>query len=191
MGHISQEWENIQGPTQTQTHKTRSAFLWGANVVELSLQYSIELWEQRNTEVHGSTHTERNQKLLERHQTTIHALLEHKTHILPSDAYLFDDIEELLNNPNPRALGNWIATRKPVIKTSIQKAKLAATENTHSILNWFRPSKPTMTHQGGRKWRQNKLLHDSYSKKKRRRRKLAGDKHQPDIAKFLSLRSII
>ena len=190
MGHISQEWEKLQGATETTTGRTRAAFLWGANVNEISLQYSIELWEQRNSDVHGRTNTERNQKLLERHTNTIKALLEHKQHILPSDNYLFEDIDELLKNPNPRALGNWISTRKPVIKSSIRKATLAATANTKSILSWFRPTKQTAS-QGRRLWRQNKLLHDSYSKKKRRRRKIAGDSTQPDISQFLSLRSII
>jgi hypothetical protein len=158
------------------------------SVVEISLVYAIELWEQRNQDVHDCTNTKQNQKLLDRHRATIQKLHEHETDILPSDDYLFAHTDDLLTNTNPRVLGNWISTRKAVIKN----AKLAATTNTLSILNWFRLSETNLPASPDRRcWHHNNVLHDPYSKKKRRRRKPRGYEHQPNISQYLSLRNII
>ena len=62
MGKLSQEWEKLQGPTKTAQGKTRPAYLWGASLVEISLNYMILLWEQRNRDVHGSTKEEENHR---------------------------------------------------------------------------------------------------------------------------------
>ena len=46
--HITIEWELIQGPTKLETGKTRDTFLWAANIVQVILVHTIELWEQWN-----------------------------------------------------------------------------------------------------------------------------------------------
>jgi hypothetical protein len=48
------------------------------------------------------------------------------------NTYLFAHIDDLLRNTNPRVIGNWISTRKVVIKISVRNAKRAATTNTRS-----------------------------------------------------------
>ena len=37
----------------------REAYIWGASVVEVSTKSFIELWEQRNEEVHGKTEAQK------------------------------------------------------------------------------------------------------------------------------------
>ena len=188
MGRLSQEWEQLQGNTKLKTGKTRTAFLWGASVVEVTLQYTIELWEQRNSDVHGHTATEQTQKLLERHRTTIHKLLEYKPHILPIDNFLFADIDDTLANSNSQTLGNWIATRQHAIKASAAKAKKLAVTNTPSIIQWLLPGgAATATRL---RWRRDKLLFDPYSKKKKRRKKQSTG-IQTSITHFLSLNNIL
>lgn len=60
MGKLSQDWEQLQGPTKTPTGKTRAPFLWGASIIELPMNHTIILWKQRNKDVHGSTAQEKN-----------------------------------------------------------------------------------------------------------------------------------
>ena len=188
MGRLSQEWEKLQGTTTLHTGKTRTAFLWGASVLEVTLQYSIELWEQRNSDVHGHTSTEQTQKLLERHRQTIHKLLEYKPYILPVDTFLFDDIDDTLAHSSAQTLGNWIATRQHAIKASAAKARQLSATNTPSILQWFIPGGATTATR--LRWRRDQLLFDPYSKKKKRREHTTTGK-QTSITHFLSLNNLI
>ena len=93
MGKLSQEWEQIQGPTKTEQGKTRPAYLWGASLVELLMNHMIILWVQRNLDVHGSTKQEENQQLLRRHRTTIKELFQLQPKTCPREDYVFKDLE--------------------------------------------------------------------------------------------------
>ena len=188
MGRLSQEWEKLQGNTHLRTGRDRTAFLWGASVIEVTLQYSIELWEQRNSDVHGHTAKDQHRKLLERHQHTISKLLEYKPYILPVDAFLFDGIDDTLSHCNAQTLGNWIATRQHAIKASALKAQQLSATNTPSILQWLSPGGATTATR--LRWRRDQLLFDPYSKKKKRRKNITTGK-QTSITHFLSLHNHI
>jgi len=53
MERISQEWLKIQDSYMTTNRIRREAFIWRLSLVEASIERFIELWEQRNKEVHG------------------------------------------------------------------------------------------------------------------------------------------
>ena len=186
MGKLSQEWEILQGPTQTEQGKTRKAHLWGASIVELSINHMILLWEQRNRDVHGSSKHDKNQHLLRRHRTTIKELFKLQPKTCPREDYIFHDLEGLLSNENAKWLGNWIETRRPVIYESIKQAKQYAIEHTPGIINWFRPKDNTPRL---RRWKRDHLRNDPFSKKKRQKSHSTG--YQPTMKHFLSLRNIL
>ena len=140
MGHMSQEWELLQGYTKLDSEKTRQPFLWVSNVTELLLTYTIELWEEWNQDVHGRTTLEQKQKLLTKHRTTMTDLEEkYKHEIQTIDSRLFADFDTTLNHDNPNVLANWISTWRPTILRSTRRAKTRVAANTPSILLWFRP----------------------------------------------------
>ena len=182
MGKLSQEWEILQGSTKTEQGKTRPAYLWGASIIEISLNHMILLWEQRNQDVHGSTKPEAHQILLQRHRNTIKALFKLQPKTCPREEYIFNDLEGLVSNDNAQWLGHWIATRKPVIYASIKQAKQHAIENTPGIIQWFRPkdSTPRLSN-----WKRDHLRNDPFSKKKRQKSHSTG--YQPTMKHFLSL----
>ena len=74
MRHMSQEWEQHQGYTKLDSGKTRKPFIWAANIIQVLLTYTIELWEERNQDVHGRTTTEQKQKLIDKHKITMQNL---------------------------------------------------------------------------------------------------------------------
>ena len=62
-GHLSQEWEKLQGDIQTDK-KTQKVTNWASNLVTIILQQVINLWQVRNEEVHGKAESEQMTKLL-------------------------------------------------------------------------------------------------------------------------------
>ena len=62
MGHWSTEWEELHVAMSNSTTKPH---LWTAAMVETGLLLMIQLWEQRNQDVHGKNKIEQEQKLLQ------------------------------------------------------------------------------------------------------------------------------
>jgi len=182
MGNYGRNGKKLQGPTKTPTGKTGAPFLWGASIVELSLNHTILLWEQRNNDVHGSTAQEENQKLVQRHRNTIRELLLLQSRTCPREAYIFQNPEELLSNEDAKILGNWIATRGPAIQASIKHVSRNAIENTPGILQWFHPI-ATIPPQNN--WTRDQLRNDPFSKKKRQ--KTTSQDYHPTLKHFLTL----
>ena len=189
MGHFSQEWEFIQGSTKLESGRTRTAYIWGASVVEVCFRYSIKLWEQRNKDVHGHTNNDREKLLISKHTAEIDRLATLQPQTRPSDSFLFHGISDLKESTNSNIMANWIASRRPAIYNSISMAKKGATDNTHSLTQWFKPIKaPANSAQRLQRWTRNKLVYDLFSKKKRRKRV---ESCQPKLTQYLSLRSVL
>ena len=63
-GKISQEWLLLYNASRTNRHDTQrysAQYIWGANIVEITLRQMIKLWDIWNTQVHGTTERERKQ----------------------------------------------------------------------------------------------------------------------------------
>ena len=106
-------------------------------MIETGLQAMIQLWEQRNCDVHGKSEMEQKQRLLERQRAVISALLSKQHRCLPEDHFLFpNDPNELLNKTSTVELGNWILTRKAAILRSERMAQEQAIFNTNPIYTY-------------------------------------------------------
>ena len=53
MGHISQQWEDLQGPTRLDPGKLQQPFLYAAKIVQVLLTYTMYLWDKQNKHAHG------------------------------------------------------------------------------------------------------------------------------------------
>ena len=62
-GHLSQQWEILQGNT-AKNDKSLPKHQWAATIVTVILKQVINLWEMRNKEVHRATKSEQQNKLL-------------------------------------------------------------------------------------------------------------------------------
>ena len=185
LGRLSQEWSKRHSDL---TNNPQEALLWEASIIELSLRYTIILWEERNKAVHGHTQREQNRLLVHRHRDEITRLHSLKHSLRPSDAeVLFKGINNLLKSLDPTVLNNWIATRRPAIYQSIKRAKTESVFNTKSLLNWLTPATRNPQRQ---RWILNKLLHDPYSKKKRHKKSVKPTT-QSSITPFLTLRDVL
>ena len=189
MGHLSQEWEIIQGTTQLTNGRQRSQYLWGASVVELGLIYCINLWEQQNKDVHGHNATDSEKLLMAKYIEEINRLELLHPKMRPSDSFLLQGISTLRESTTSKVMATWIASRRPAIYNSIAMAQRNATDNTHSLYQWFKPIKaPATAAQRLQRWTRNKLVYDPFSKKKRRKRVVSC---QPKLTPYLSLRGIL
>ena len=189
-GHLTQQWELIQGDTPLNHGAVRLQCDWMASVVTFLLHKTIELWEFRNSQVHGTDPKERHERLLTHQRQVIETLLSLESKCLARDRFIFpSDPQVLLQQTSTRELGNWIATRKPAIMKSIRRAKKLDSQHTSAITRWFAPLVPTSVTRLLR-WKKDRRLHDPYSKKKRHKRQ----PHQPSgyqmsIHGYLSLNS--
>ena len=109
-GHLSQDWEKLQGDTQM--GKTiHEATDWASNLVTLILQQVIILWETGNEELHDKTKAEKTMKLLNHQKHTIAKLMELKPKCLARDHHLFPSTSDTpLTESSTTKLANWITT---------------------------------------------------------------------------------
>ena len=188
-GHLSQEWELLQGDA-TENQKILKATDWAADLVTCIMNQVTLLWEIRNEEVHGKTANEQTTKLLNRQKQTIATLIELKDKCLARDHYIFPkEPENLLNETSTTKLANWIATRTQVIKTSIKQAIKHDAQHTNPITNWFKSMSTNLSTEV--QWHQDRLLHDPFNEKKRHKQSSQNDssttpKHQTTLKQFFS-----
>eukprot|EP00534_Pseudo-nitzschia_fraudulenta_P008245 CAMPEP_0201144276 /NCGR_PEP_ID=MMETSP0851-20130426/6050_1 /ASSEMBLY_ACC=CAM_ASM_000631 /TAXON_ID=183588 /ORGANISM="Pseudo-nitzschia fraudulenta, Strain WWA7" /LENGTH=118 /DNA_ID=CAMNT_0047418957 /DNA_START=72 /DNA_END=428 /DNA_ORIENTATION=+ len=108
--------------------------------------------------------------------------------VQPSDQWMFPtDPDAYLETATAHQLGTWIASRWKTIKNSAKMAEKESSRGTANITTFFQPTDP-----GGvarmRQWRQDKLVHDAYCKKKRRKEQPASRSAQQTITGYLTLR---
>ena len=165
-GHLSQEWEKLQGDQEI-NGRVIKATDWASSVVTTILQHVIQLWEQRNSDVHGKTSEEQTNRLLTRQKATISRLLDLKPKCLARDHFLFpSNSETLMQETSTTRLSNWISTRTKAIKNSIAQALKQDVQNTRPITTWLRTT-ANKTMSQAVQWKQDRLLHDPYNKKKK------------------------
>ena len=124
MGHLATAWSAIQILDDQLTEISKARYMWTATIVEVSLQWDIDLWETRNKDVHGHTKTEQNSRLKVKHQETSQNMLAKRAHMRPCDHWLFPDNPTLfLATATANQLGTWIVSRRRTIRHSIKAAK--------------------------------------------------------------------
>ena len=57
-GHITQQWEILQGYKTMKNGTSMPQYMWSADIITLVLKHTIILWEQRNQDVHGHNESE-------------------------------------------------------------------------------------------------------------------------------------
>ena len=67
-GHITTAGSALQIPDGQTTDTSKARYMWAASIVEVSLEWMVDLWEARNKDVHGHAETEQNSKLKGKHQ---------------------------------------------------------------------------------------------------------------------------
>lgn len=188
MGKLSQEWENLQGATLTSSGTLRAPHLWSASIIETILTLTIDLWTERNADVHGRTYAEQNAALLTRYRAEIHRLSSLRPEMRPSDTIILDHVDQILAHDKAIDLADWITTNRPLIYRSIKHAHTAATSRTRRIYSWF-PPLSTTGFANIRRWARDRLIFDPYSKKKRHKEPPRGI--QTTLTRNLSLRQIL
>jgi len=122
MGHFSTEWSATHGPFQTPSGTVREAYMWEAAIVEVSLKWFLDLWETRNTDIHGHTKTEQTTRLQTQHRITARRMMTQQPLVRPSDQWMFpNDPDAFLATATANRLGTWIASRRKTIKHSAKK----------------------------------------------------------------------
>ena len=187
-GHLAAAWSAIQIPAGTTADLAKARYMWTTSIVEVSLQWMIDLWETRNKDVHGHTESEQNSRLKAKHQETFRRMLDKKAQMRPSDHWLFPDNPALfLATASANRLGTWIASRRRAVRHSITAAQRDSTHQTPNIVTFFPPTHPEGVARLRRR-RHDNLIHDAYCKKRRHKQPSTSRHAQHSIVRFLSLR---
>jgi len=192
LGKISRAWGVAQGQVVMSNGKVREPRSWSLMIVKTTLKQVINLWYQRNDDVHKINTVVRKQNLLSKLKDSIKDLLSMRPQCRATDEFLFpEDPEYLLNSSDEGILSRWILSRKPAILHSVKRAKESDIARTNPIYNFFQPTDPT-NFQRAMRWKRDRLLHDPYNKKKRHKAQSLGQPQsssiQTSIAKFLNPR---
>ena len=175
-GRFCTEWSlahDQQSRFQTEKERVRGSLLISRLIV-VCFQFFLDLWDTRNSIVHGHTFNEqqirRKQKLL-RIITSLHR----EQHLcLSRDRSLFltetiDELPTICENKTPAFLDNWIRTWKPAIKKSIQSAKKMAAQHVKTLDKYF--SSLSLQSKRAPKPRQSTRDHTKHDKPHNRRRR--------------------
>ena len=101
--------------------------------------------------------------------------------VRPSDQWMFPNVPDtFLETATAHRLGTWIASRQKTIKNSAKMAKKESSRDTANINTFFNPTNPDNVARM-RRWRQDKLIHDAYCKKRRRKVQSTGRSAQQTI----------
>lgn len=139
--------------------------------MEISLKKFMELWEQRNQDVHGKTEAQQQSRQLQKLRIEIRKLHDQRDQTRPSDDFIFhDDLEGFLETTTTTRAANYISSTKRIILHSVAAAAKAAVNKTKNILDWFKPVDPEGINRI-RKRKHYQLVHDAFSKKKKRKLK--------------------
>jgi hypothetical protein len=127
-GKITQEWTKLHDNNRKITDgKKRDGYVWGAAIVELTLQHFITLWELRNEEVHGKTVVQQGRTRKTR------KLNELKDKARPVDMGLFHaNIEEFLDKSTAQTIATYISSHRKAIANSVKKHMAAASAGATS-----------------------------------------------------------
>mmetsp|Transcript_13793 Transcript_13793/g.31841 ORF Transcript_13793/g.31841 Transcript_13793/m.31841 type:complete len:124 (+) Transcript_13793:1112-1483(+) len=89
--------------------------------------------------------------------------------VQPSDQWMFpDNPDTFLETATANRLGTWIAFFRKTIKNSAKIAEKECSCGTANITSFFTPTNLNSVAQM-RQWRQGKLIHDTYCKKRRQK----------------------
>ena len=196
-GHISQEWEALQGSTVLPDGSIRTPYVWSATLLQLSLDRLITLWETRNHEVHDIHNEIQNKALHSKAVQNAQDLLDRKHECRPSDQdTLFPTNVQQFLAKSTKAIKEWVTSYRRPIQHSITTAQTEASRNTYAITRWFRPSRPllhnssTAPSSSRPSWHRDRLVHDAYSKKRRHKHPQHLSTQMP-IVGYLSLHNKI
>ena len=121
-------------------------------------------------------------RLQTRHQITACRMMTHtKKLVRPSNQWMFStDPDTFVETATANRFGTWIASCQKTIKNSAKMAKKESSRGTANINTFFKPTNPDSVARM-RRWRQDKLIHDAYCKKRRRKVQSTGRSAQQTI----------
>ena len=153
----------------------------------------IELWELRNTEVHGKEENHKQKVRKDRASKIVRELHGQQDLTRPSDGHLFHpNVDEYIEESEAIQLKTYVQIHTAPIMSSIKKWAENSTKRVETIMRWFQPE----TEEGLIRIfsrQRNGLMYDAYSKKKRRKKmKNKGGTGEPtwsqvSLTGFLSL----
>ena len=170
MGRISREWLELYEQRMTKSKRTQKteSWIWGCHIVEHTLQSLIELWEQRNEEMHGES-TKVSGIWRECLIVEVKDLQKLKHWAKPSDSFLFlRDPEQFYKVATVRTLATYIVTAKKAILKSVKGWEKQFTEGTVSVLGWLRRNGMNMDKIAKIEKEQQRIWEDGRKKKRRR-----------------------
>jgi hypothetical protein len=133
--NITQEWTQLySNSTNTTVGKKRDGHVWGASVVEITLQHFIQLWELCNKEVHGKTVEQQERTRKTKLSTDARKLNELKDKARPVDMGLFHtDIKAFLDKLAAQTIATYISSHRKAIANSVKKYTAASRAGATSI----------------------------------------------------------
>ena len=97
MGRLSQDWLTLQGSYTTDDDIYRESYVMVSSIVEISLKKFMELWKERNQDVHGKTEAQQQSRWLQKLRIEIRKLPNLRDQTRPSDDFIFhDDLDGFL-----------------------------------------------------------------------------------------------
>ena len=120
---FSQEWLVLfdeKKPNLNNNNRYTRQYIWGANIIENTLQHVIELWEIKNGQVHGRTNKQREQKRKTRHLQELKKLFAKKNNVQPADIVLFSENEEdFIEKNTAQGIADYLSMHRKAIRNSV------------------------------------------------------------------------
>ena len=134
VGQLSREWLRLQPNCNDWKGNSRSAYIWGALIVEACQQAYIELWEQQNMDAHSPQVRIHLQKA--RAAKAIIKLYARQHHARFWYSALFPShVEHYVPNSIANQLKQYVTLNRKVILNSVRRANASVIQHTGSTMN--------------------------------------------------------
>jgi len=148
----------------------------------------IGLWENRNEQVHGSTHTERQRIMKQRQVLEFKRLMVYRKDVRPSDLGFFpEDEEDFIEQSTVQQLRDYVSMHRKIFENSKRQWKKRSIEGVPAITGWLRriiSNRPRLN-------RTERRHRDQVMNTSRRRIRRSQGKHTENERRQLKLRGFL
>jgi hypothetical protein len=143
-GRMSTEWSALQDDYLSANKivdQALSGKQWVSGIVATVWKLWIEVWEDRNGEVHGRDATTREIAKKEQAMREVRAIYRYKELVCAEDRSLFRNNADihLAEFSHSSAIINWVAIHKPLVIASMAQAKILSTLGVQPLTAYFQP----------------------------------------------------
>ena len=139
MGKLAKEWMHAYDNLKVRSELRVTSQVWCTRMIEYTLRAVLELWETRNSDLHGGKDESPSPVRKARLSQEVRRLQKLQNDAQPVDSFLFlSDVEAYIEKSTANTLALYISTTKRAILKSVKRWEKQKKMGVVLIIRWLR-----------------------------------------------------